>query len=1695
MADSILSFVNSASFRNSLIARNLPPYTLNGLYTPPSGPQNYEVSVSDFNVVDSPNELISQNPFVRNTQTLNEYGPNNGYQNTIINNNLPVTPNQGEYNLNDTVLDLVNEFYIDAAYIENRYGPVGGFNNMVVIDSIQNNNKIYVPYWDPPTFIPSSYSPYNILLSNNPTGSNGLLSQDSYIAKLGAESLKFAIQARIDAELFQRTLGSVNLDVLSDPFEASLVATGREPLVYRDYRITVPENPVTAGAELTLRLTGAYLPFSLIPGDYFLENQPGAGSSNQTNQALNIINQLTGGFLGPILNTTRNPSEIFLANTGSGQRSVLFQTINYNKYQPFYERGIGQLIQSALGSVNPENGTLRGKYYVGSKTSEPSTITSPPNQIPVDASGRQVQTNVYGPSELGILYEGNQNRLNFGLGGKSYSDDGGIVGQFVWTSPKYKGGAGYKATVGGGKGSKDKEFNVITAQYSRDESTNLTFKQDSILDNTQRLIDSADNVAGETRLKHVGNAINQVSKVFNDGYKEITKGSKVVSYTDNTTGEEVGIEYCRIFTKDTPYYTYNDLQKIDGITTTGRRFNNSILDNTYNLNIAPIKGDNSTNIKRDSKGNFIAKKYMFSIENLAWRTSSRPGYTYDELPVCEKGPNGGRVMWFPPYNLKFSDSSTANFTPTSFMGRPEPIYTYKDTSRKGSVSWTIIVDNPSVINLLVDKQLKNKNDDKINSIMESFFAGCVKYDIYKLAEKFNTIPLSDLYTYQEILNNPRLTTEEYLGVVTRIEKNPDTQINTTPTGNKDDVKKETTPDPRIAELKDKFKSLSFYFENDIPGPSNANITTTTESYQSTYTTYSSTTNVNKYQTEADALFNPNLSYCKLSGNVPNNQIGVNTTITYSQYCERTKKTTDFFNKVIFTSFNKITKEFIPKVYEILNESANNKISINMIGSASALGDVQYNVSLSKRRVDSIKKFLETYEVGGITLKKFFENKQFIINSIETKGEEIIIPETETGDYGYEINCTKNVIGGNGTINNSTIYSINAMACRRVRINTINVEIPQKPEEPKPLPNIEKNKEEETIIKVKPIPRIQPTVDVIKKLKDGIGKKILRNLLTECDYFELIEKESPMIYSSFKEKIKYFNPAFHSMTPEGLNARLTFLNQCVRPGETIPIIGTDGRPKYNDSINTSFGTPPILILRIGDFYHTKIVPGSVSFTYDPIQYDMNPEGIGVQPMMVSVTLDFNIIGGMGLKEPIEQLQNALSFNYYANTEIYDERATPTEDTSAIDKEIVDALLKNQPTVTNPGQVQPNDGGDTIGTIITNIPIPSGQTGETSYNVIMDKLIDQTKSYAEIVTNKLESITSIYNFGVTQMVTNKRNYTNAIICNNSTITNISSFYTGNNFVILGKPTIQELIDKIVKVFENAIKKYNDPLIEELINIKPTYDGEPFYPIFIGNYIEYIKKLGDDMKLGLTQIIQELSTFQQNYMQEICKLNAVIKLSDGKITEKNTPRIYQLQGVNDVIISDGNKIKLYFDSYNKLLLDNKIINLDYTSSNFAVDTPTSVNSVVFESDNKIQILKQNYNYYTSYFMLGRILTNKEKRQTFINTIINNNVLNVIPTQNAKNKLINDLNKVIDKLNKTFNDMIKYDDNVFKNLKKSKEYTDLINGVEEKLYVRGKIRKINYSTAQITNKTIQEEYFKQLYLNRSDSDLKSANKNRLFN
>jgi hypothetical protein len=112
---------------------------------------------------------------------------------------------------------------------------------------------------------------------------------------------------------------------------------------------------------------------------------------------------------------------------------------------------------------------------------------------------------------------------------------------------------------------------------------------------------------------------------------------------------------------------------------------------------------------------------------------------------------------------------------------------------------------------------------------------------------------------------------------------------------------------------------------------------------------------------------------------------------------------------------------------------------------------------------------------------------------------------------------------------------------------------------------------------------------------------------------------------------------------------------------LPVKGLSDQSDLN-ARNTTFGPPPICVMRIGDFYHSKIVIRDVNITFDENIWDLNPEGIGVQPMIANVTLQINFIGGHGLEKPVERLQNALSSNFYANTEIYDPRSTATEDRS-------------------------------------------------------------------------------------------------------------------------------------------------------------------------------------------------------------------------------------------------------------------------------------------------------------------------------------------------------------------------------------------------------------------------------------------------
>ena len=388
MSESFLSFGNSETFRKQLLVRNLSPYNVPGSYNSPGNPINYETNLTVSNVTDSPNNYVSTNLFASDLYPLNEFGPEGGFGVPIGVNLTPVLePNQGPYypltSGQMEGLPLINEFYIESAYVTNKWGPSGGYKDLVVITDTFLTNPIYQPFWNPGYYNYSSYSLYNVIFQDDPIGSNGSLSSDSYLAKIGATQLKFAFEERVAQEINQATLGVINLDTITDPFTASLLATGQQPFFIRDWRITVPENPLANAVNLINRITGTYFPVSFIPGDYFNENSPYVNPQQQ-NGALNTINNLTGGLLSPILNKTRNPSEIFVANSGNGTRSTLFAALNYNLYRPSYNigliQGLSALANAIVGQDSPETGT----YYVGSPNSEPSLIDSPANQVPVN---------------------------------------------------------------------------------------------------------------------------------------------------------------------------------------------------------------------------------------------------------------------------------------------------------------------------------------------------------------------------------------------------------------------------------------------------------------------------------------------------------------------------------------------------------------------------------------------------------------------------------------------------------------------------------------------------------------------------------------------------------------------------------------------------------------------------------------------------------------------------------------------------------------------------------------------------------------------------------------------------------------------------------------------------------------------------------------------------------------------------------------------------------------------------------------------------------------------------------------------------------------------------------------------------------------------------------------------------------------
>jgi hypothetical protein len=179
---------------------------------------------------------------------------------------------------------------------------------------------------------------------------------------------------------------------------------------------------------------------------------------------------------------------------------------------------------------------------------------------------------------------------------------------------------------------------------------------------------------------------------------------------------------------------------------------------------------------------------------------------------------------------------------------------------------------------------------------------------------------------------------------------------------------------------------------------------------------------------------------------------------------------------------------------------------------------------------------------------------------------------------------------------------------------------------------------------------QEETEIIRKKQEEIQeleKDLVKgNEAYDCVYNEKNSKNG-ILHGFQAISGNYFSPVFHSQTPEDFHRRLTFLQQCVRQGaaKRYNVVEENGLMRAKNSV---FGRQPVCILRLGDFFYTKVVIDNVTFDYTDAPWDTNSENFGTQFMFAKITIQMKVIGGQSLKGPIDALQNAVSFNYYANS---------------------------------------------------------------------------------------------------------------------------------------------------------------------------------------------------------------------------------------------------------------------------------------------------------------------------------------------------------------------------------------------------------------------------------------------------------------
>jgi len=939
-------------------------------------------------------------------------------------------------------------------------------------------------------------------LAGRVLGSAGLV-KDTKLGNIGAQQLTLALANNAAFNVQQDLLGALN--VKENIY--SLIKDGGLAGFRPNYKITVASS--TGGKILN---TAAQVLGFQIPRSYLSDD----GSIFQTEN-------------GDVSNIDRANSMIL--NTGKGQVKSLINgmlnnlSVNSTSTNPF-RSGYSPAFKNNKGDegISVPDSKLYA-FNSGGKVSK--VLGNTGDVIPEININRELLVELSGFLSPEQTYTGP--RGNAGYNDRKISNVG-----FTWTSTN------------------GESLNKIK-ESSTDKNVELFGDKKSLLVKTQKLFNSKGMKTLVSVKGEMGYDSTQIQTANNNG---VSKGSAVLSEANynlqtgrvSASAPDANSTFCRSWTTLNRYDSVQKLIRNKALydDNSGYPYRNktegSVLDGPF-VKIGPYSNDKIAN----------PKKYMFSIENLAW--SDR----VDDLPACEQGPGDlltgkkGRIMWFPPYDIQFSENNTVNWEETNFIGRGEPIYTYNNTKRGGQLSFKIIVDHPSYYNAF-----KGSNGPDDNYVA-SFFAGCIDVD----------------KNWADKLTKSQKDTIENVNIEIPQPKSAPT---------------DPTP-PQV---------MKVYFPNDV------------KEYNPEYEDGKCGDGSN-----VDYTQNPDGFLCGL--------FLIKADVTQKDVNGKTIEWPDLYDYGL-----NIGKEGIQdKPTVVIPPNA-----------AFGFNDAAYGSNMVE--------FLKQYPWAVVNFKGFASqqgNKSSNTTLAKTRAE--LLRDKLAADWGSQLGITddlikKRFIALDGEIDNIAGCIVETKENPNPRTDTLPCKLARR---------VEISVTFDQNLKAELEKSLQPTI-VQKQEPYIVTTEIINKMYTECDYFERMMADSKdsegnkFIFDSIRDKIKYFHPAFHSMTPEGLNSRLTFLLQCTRQGPTLDGLGAN---------NLAFGRPPVCILRIGDFYHTKIVIENVNIGYEPLVWDLNPEGVGVQPMIANVDISFNFLGGSSLMGPINKLQNALSFNYFANAQVYDPRA--------------------------------------------------------------------------------------------------------------------------------------------------------------------------------------------------------------------------------------------------------------------------------------------------------------------------------------------------------------------------------------------------------------------------------------------------------